>query len=218
MIENRVIVFNGDLQKNNCEFYMKMGACRHGTNCTKVHVKPLTSRTVVLKHLYLNPKFVYDVTTETYFYSKHLTEQEIQEHFDNIFEDIFVECVDQFNDEKVAEKAVKSLNNRWFGGRPVYAELSPVIRFHFAYCRGLTSQKCPKDNMCNFWHAKKISDRLHRERSRSKSRLSRRYRSRSRSMSKYSRRRSKSKSRRNYKRSDSFSSSSSRTSSRSKSK
>lgn len=41
----------------------------------------------------------------------------------------------QFRREEDAEKAVSDLNNRWFGGRPVYAELSPVTDFREACCR-----------------------------------------------------------------------------------
>ena len=101
----------------------------------------------------------------------------MQEHYDNFFEDVFVECEDKygpveemnvcdnlgdhlvgnvyvkFKKEEVskyydgdevfandtlaqdADKAVKDLNNRWFGGRPVYAELTPVTDFREACCR-----------------------------------------------------------------------------------
>lgn len=41
----------------------------------------------------------------------------------------------QFRREEDAERAVNDLNNRWFGGRPVYAELSPVTDFREACCR-----------------------------------------------------------------------------------
>jgi len=41
----------------------------------------------------------------------------------------------QFDREEDAEKAVEELNNRWFNGRPVHAELSPVTDFREACCR-----------------------------------------------------------------------------------
>lgn len=41
----------------------------------------------------------------------------------------------QFRREEDAEKAVADLNNRWFAGRPVYSELSPVTDFREACCR-----------------------------------------------------------------------------------
>lgn len=41
----------------------------------------------------------------------------------------------QFRFEEDAEKAVQSLNNRWFNGHPIHAELSPVTDFKEACCR-----------------------------------------------------------------------------------
>lgn len=39
----------------NCPFYHKIGACRHGDRCGRVHNKPLFSQTVALAHMYQNP-------------------------------------------------------------------------------------------------------------------------------------------------------------------
>lgn len=45
-------------------------------------------------------------------------------------------CVSsQFRREEDAEKAVIDLNNRWFNGQPIHAELSPVTDFREACCR-----------------------------------------------------------------------------------
>lgn len=41
----------------------------------------------------------------------------------------------QYRYEEDAEKAVNDLNNRWFNGRPIHAELSPVTDFREACCR-----------------------------------------------------------------------------------
>ena len=41
----------------------------------------------------------------------------------------------QFRREEDAEKAVMDLNNRWFNGQPIQAELSPVTDFREACCR-----------------------------------------------------------------------------------
>lgn len=41
----------------------------------------------------------------------------------------------QFKREEDAEKAAQAVNNRWFNGMPVYAELSPVTDFREACCR-----------------------------------------------------------------------------------
>jgi splicing factor U2AF subunit len=87
-----------------------------------------------------------------------MSEEELQEHFDEFFEDIFLELEEKygpieemnicdnlgdhlvgnvyikFRHEEDAEKAVAELNNRWFGGRPIVAELSPVTDFRFVLC------------------------------------------------------------------------------------
>ena len=55
----------------------------------------------------------------------------------------FKGCVEKsltyFNHLKDALKACNDLNNRWFGGRPIYAELTPVTDFREACCRQVSS-------------------------------------------------------------------------------
>ena len=88
-----------------------------------------------------------------------MTDEEAQEHFDDFFEDVFVELEEKYGEieemnvcdnlgdhlvgnvyvkfhrEEDAEKAVMDLNDRWFNGRAIYAELSPVTDFREACCR-----------------------------------------------------------------------------------
>ena len=66
----------------NCSFYNKIGACRHGETCSRKHVKPKYSCTMLLPNVYQNP--IHDKTCR-------LNEQQLQEHFDAFFEDIFIE-------------------------------------------------------------------------------------------------------------------------------
>ena len=40
----------------NCSFYFKIGACRHGDRCSRLHNKPTFSQTILLQNLYLNPQ------------------------------------------------------------------------------------------------------------------------------------------------------------------
>jgi len=88
-----------------------------------------------------------------------MTEEELASHYDEFFQDIFWELEEKFgkieqmnicdnlgdhlvgnvyvmfDDEEDAEKACEGLNNRWFDGRPITAELSPVTDFREACCR-----------------------------------------------------------------------------------
>ena len=69
----------------------------------------------------------------------------------------------KFRREEDAERAVKELNNRWFGGRPIYAELSPVTDFREACCRQYEMGECTRSGFCNFMHLKPISRELRRD-------------------------------------------------------
>jgi splicing factor U2AF 35 kDa subunit len=60
---------------------------------------------------------------------------------------------------KDAEKAVLDMNERWFNGKPIYAELSPVTDFHEASCQ-FASDDCPRGGFCNFLHLREISRSL----------------------------------------------------------
>lgn len=170
-------IFGTEKDKVNCSFYFKIGACRHGKKCSRIHNKPSFSQvelnddehwpwdlgrdncvfaaanTVLLKNLYRNPK-LNPANSQ-----KEVSEVEEQRHFDDFFEEIFVEAERKygvieemnvcdnigehmvgnvyikFRREKDAAKAEADLNNRWFGGEAIYAELSPVTDFREACCR-----------------------------------------------------------------------------------
>lgn len=196
----------------NCSFYFKIGACRHGDRCSRIHNKPTFSQTVLLQNLYVNPQNSAKSADGSHLVA-NVSDEEMQEHYDNFFEDVFVECEDKygeieemnvcdnlgdhlvgnvyikFRNEADAEKAANDLNNRWFGGRPVYSELSPVTDFREACCRQYEMGECTRSGFCNFMHLKPISRELRRYL------YSRRRRNRSRSRSGGPRRRSRSRSR-----------------------
>jgi len=112
---------------------------------------------------------------------------EAQQDFDDFFEEVFCEIEDKYGEieemnvcdnlgdhlvgnvyvkfryEEDAEKAVKDLNNRWFNGRPIHAELSPVTDFREACCRQYEMGECTRGGFCNFMHLKPISRELRRE-------------------------------------------------------
>ncbi len=185
MAEYLASIFGTEKDKVNCSFYFKIGACRHGDRCSRIHNKPTFSQTIVLNNLYINPQ-----NSAKSADGSHLTnvsDEEMQEHYDNFFEDVFVEAEDKYGEveemnvcdnlgdhlvgnvyikfrrEEDAAKAVAELNNRWFGGRPIYAELSPVTDFREACCRQYEMGECVRSGFCNFMHLKPISRDLRRE-------------------------------------------------------
>ncbi|XP_078264960.1 splicing factor U2AF 35 kDa subunit isoform X3 [Rhinoraja longicauda] len=111
----------------------------------------------------------------------------MQEHYDEFFEEVFTEMEEKYGEieemnvcdnlgdhlvgnvyvkfrhEEDAEKAVNDLNNRWFNGQPIHAELSPVTDFREACCRQYEMGECTRGGFCNFMHLKPISRELRRE-------------------------------------------------------
>ncbi|XP_064651319.1 splicing factor U2AF 26 kDa subunit-like isoform X2 [Lineus longissimus] len=237
MAEYLASIFGTEKDKVNCSFYFKIGACRHGERCSRLHNKPTFSQTILIPNLYINPQNSALTADGSHI---QLSDVEMQQYYDEFFEEVFVELEDKYGEieemnvcdnlgdhlvgnvyvkfryEEDAEKSVQGLNNRWFNGRPIHAELSPVTDFREACCRQYEMGECTRGGFCNFMHLKPISRELRRElygrqrgggggggggggrkrgRSRSRSPPTRRSHSRSRSRSRERRRRSRSRSR-----------------------
>ncbi|KAJ9268263.1 hypothetical protein DTO212C5_5591 [Paecilomyces variotii] len=75
-------IFGTEQDKVNCSFYYKIGACRHGDRCSRKHVKPSYSQTILLPNLYQNP--AYDPKNK-------MNPSQLQNHFDAFYEDIWCE-------------------------------------------------------------------------------------------------------------------------------
>lgn len=170
--------FGSEQDKVNCSFYFKIGACRHGERCSRRHVEPTASRTILLSNVYQNPRHLNPNCT--------LTDAELQAQFDDFYQDMFVElgklgelvemhvCDNvgdhlignvyaRFKTEDDAQHAVDELNMRWFNGKPLFAELSPVTDFREACCRQNETNECNRGGLCNFMHLRHPSPELARE-------------------------------------------------------
>uniref|UniRef100_A0A3Q2ZRM2 U2 small nuclear RNA auxiliary factor 1 n=1 Tax=Kryptolebias marmoratus TaxID=37003 RepID=A0A3Q2ZRM2_KRYMA len=156
MAEYLASIFGTEKDKVNCSFYFKIGACRHGDRCSRLHNKPTFSQTILIQNIYRNPQN----SAQTADASRcAVSDVEMQEHYDEFFEEVFTEMEEKYGEveemnvcdnlgdhlvgnvyvkfrrEEDAEKAVMDLNNRWFNGQPINAELSPVTDFREACCR-----------------------------------------------------------------------------------
>ncbi|KAL9548392.1 hypothetical protein MBANPS3_005701 [Mucor bainieri] len=177
MAEYLASIYGTEKDKVNCSFYFKIGACRHGDRCSRKHVKPTFSQTLLIANMYKNP--AHDP-------NNHMNEAQLQNDFDLFYEDVFTELAKygeieemvvcdnvgdhlvgnvycQFRLEESAGNAVTSLNNRFYAGRPLYAELSPVTDFREACCRQHEISECNRGGFCNFMHLKHPSRQLRRE-------------------------------------------------------
>ena len=49
MAQHLAKIFGTEEDKVNCPFYLKMGACRHGDRCSRIHNRPVLSQTILLQ-------------------------------------------------------------------------------------------------------------------------------------------------------------------------
>lgn len=85
-------IFGTEQDKVNCSFYYKIGACRHGDRCSRKHVKPSYSQTILLPNLYQNPAF--DPRNK-------MDASQLQNHFDAFYEDFWCEMCKYGEPEEV---------------------------------------------------------------------------------------------------------------------
>ena len=108
---------------------------------------------------------------------------QVMDHFEDFYEDVFEELVKfgelrslnvcdneafhlagnvyaVFRDEDAAAKALEAMNGRYYAGKPIIAEFSPVTEFREAVCRQYDERGCTRGGNCNFMHLKRIGRSL----------------------------------------------------------
>ncbi|XP_063947588.1 splicing factor U2af small subunit B isoform X2 [Daucus carota subsp. sativus] len=196
MAEHLASIFGTEKDRVNCPFYFKIGACRHGDRCSRLHTKPSVSPTLLLSNMYQRPDMI---TPGVDAQGNPLDPKKMQDHFEDFYEDLFEEldkygeieslnvCDNladhmvgnvyvQFREEEHASNALKNLTGRYYAGRPIIVDYSPVTDFREATCRQYEENICNRGGYCNFMHLKKIG-RYRSRHSRSRSRSPYRHRS-----------------------------------------
>lgn len=200
MAEHLASIFGTEKDRVNCPFYFKIGACRHGDRCSRLHNKPTISQTILIPNMYQNP--VLNAPLGPDGLPVQVAPEEVMEHYEDFYEDVFEELAKygeienlnvcdnladhmvgnvyvKFKDEESAAKALQALQGRYYAGRPVNAEFSPVTDFREATCRQYEENTCNRGGYCNFMHIKPIGKDLrkvlfgrykNRDRSRSRDR------------------------------------------------
>jgi len=82
---------------------------------------------------------------------------------DNIGEHLIGNVFAKFYEESDAQKAIAGLNGRYYAGRPIKAEYSPVTDFKEARCRLYNEGTCDRGGYCNFMHLKHVSLEMAKE-------------------------------------------------------
>lgn len=183
MAEHLASIFGTEKDRVNCPFYFKIGACRHGDRCSRLHTKPSVSPTLLLSNMYQRPDMI---TPGVDAQGNPIDPRKIQDHFEDFYEDLFEElnkygeieslnvCDNladhmvgnvyvQYREEEQAANALRNLSGRYYAGRPIIVDFSPVTDFREATCRQYEENTCNRGGYCNFMHLKRISRELRRQ-------------------------------------------------------
>uniref|UniRef100_A0A2N9G2K4 C3H1-type domain-containing protein n=1 Tax=Fagus sylvatica TaxID=28930 RepID=A0A2N9G2K4_FAGSY len=183
MAEHLASIFGTEKDRVNCPFYFKIGACRHGDRCSRLHTKPSISPTLLLSNMYQRPDMI---TPGVDAQGQPIDPRTIQTHFEEFYEDLFEElskygemeslniCDNladhmvgnvyvQFREEEHAANALRNLTGRFYAGRPIIVDFSPVTDFREATCRQYEENTCNRGGYCNFMHLKRISRELRQQ-------------------------------------------------------
>ncbi|XP_060924058.1 U2 small nuclear ribonucleoprotein auxiliary factor 35 kDa subunit-related protein 2 isoform X2 [Limanda limanda] len=168
--------FGTELDVANCPFFLKTGACRFGTRCSRKHSYPSSSPTLMIRSMFKtfgmeeSHRDDYDIDA-----CLEHSEEDLQETFVEFYHDVLPEFKSvgrvvqfkvscnhephlrgnvyiQFDTEEQCTEAFIKFNGRWYGGRQLHCELCPVTRWKNAICGLFDRQRCPKGKHCNFLH------------------------------------------------------------------
>lgn len=160
----------------NCPFFLKTGACRFGDRCSRKHVYPTASPTLMIRGMFTtfgmeeSRRDDYDIDA----YLEH-SEEELHESFLDFYHDVLPEFKSvgrvvqfkvscnyephlrgnvyiQFDTEEQCKEAFIKFNGRWYASRQLHCEICPVTRWKNAICGLFDRRKCPKGKHCNFLH------------------------------------------------------------------
>jgi hypothetical protein len=68
----------------NCPFYFKIGACRHGEKCSRLHMRPTLSQTIMMTNMYENPEYAAATGSAEHM---QMSKTQTQDHFEDFYQD-----------------------------------------------------------------------------------------------------------------------------------
>ncbi|KAJ8256156.1 hypothetical protein COCON_G00200200 [Conger conger] len=168
--------YGTEKDRANCPFFLKTGSCRFGDRCSRVHVRPTASTTLMVKGMFVTFSMEQvhrdDYDTDA---SLEYSEDDVHQHFLDFYQDVLPEFRNvgkvvqfkvscnfephlrgnvyvQFETEDQCREAFVKFNGRYYAGKQLQCEFSPVTRWKTAICGLFDRNKCPKGKHCNFLH------------------------------------------------------------------
>ena len=181
MAQNLATIHGTEKDKVNCPFFFKIGACRHGDSCTKQHIRPELSQTIIINHLYDNPYIKRNESVMSF-----EERQQVKNEFNIFYEDVFSEIakhgeiedmivcgnlsdhmngnvIIKFTDEQNASEAMKFLLARYYAGKMIQPSYSFVTQLDEALCKQHSQGNCNRRTYCNFIHSVEPNKSLKRK-------------------------------------------------------
>ncbi|XP_059490479.1 U2 small nuclear ribonucleoprotein auxiliary factor 35 kDa subunit-related protein 2-like isoform X1 [Neocloeon triangulifer] len=174
--EVRVSIESNPLQPT-CPFFQKVAACRFNDACSRNHIRPSISCTVLIPSMFTHPSLVTPMGSQAgdQECSLEYTDTEIQNDYNEFFEDVcseveklgrvirFLTCCNfephlrgnvyvQLQNERDALRVCRNLSGRWFGGRRLQPLFVDISNWRNAVCGLFRYGRCPKGRSCNFLH------------------------------------------------------------------
>lgn len=150
---------SGYQDSDECQFFSKVGACRHGAKCVRKHTQPTSSRNIVISSAAIpndqtRDAFIKAVFIEIALISRIREFAVAGNSSPHLRGNIYV----SFNTEDDAVRVLNDINARWLNRVPVFAELGPMDNLSKILCR--EGSRCPRALDCNYVHLMAIEPRV----------------------------------------------------------
>ncbi|BBN20016.1 U2 small nuclear ribonucleoprotein auxiliary factor 35 kDa subunit-related protein [Marchantia polymorpha subsp. ruderalis] len=166
-------MFGTEQDKTHCPFHIKTGVCRFGVRCSRVHVYPDQSFTLLMRNMYTGPGLSWDHDEGL----EH-SDEEVAEQFEEFYEDVHSEFLQygelvnfkvckngsshlrgnvyvHYQTEAGAQAAYNAMNGRFYAGKQITCEFVGVTRWRVALCGEYMKghhKPCSHGTACNFLH------------------------------------------------------------------
>ena len=172
-----------------CPDFSQTGCCVSGDKCSKFHLRPPISRTILFPHMFVNleaisPETLSDSEGNLYRY----TDKFLQKRLEDFYEDVWTEMITfgdvedlliarnscehlvgnvyvRFATLRQAKKAFEALQGKTFEGRIVLPEYCIALDFNEAICLPNEEGKCAhmERHTCSLVHVAAVSQKLQRK-------------------------------------------------------
>uniref|UniRef100_A0A182JY66 Uncharacterized protein n=1 Tax=Anopheles christyi TaxID=43041 RepID=A0A182JY66_9DIPT len=175
-------IHNTRVDAEDCKFFLKTGACRHGYRCSGNHPTPGVSPVILIPNFFSHPALEQTIHSE---YGQDMRlefdEDDLKTSFNEFFRDIIQEfetfgtvqhifvCRNfvahlrgsvyiEYESIRNAAAAYLRMNGRFYAKKQLHVEFRSPIVWPTAVCGLFELNRCPKGAGCNFLHILKNPD------------------------------------------------------------